>query len=169
MLLTTLLARDSSRELLLHHSLLQPTPAHPFRGVMYFITYESAEVVTTDGVHLLAGPCLVLLRHLDSQTRQHYEQQARQHAVVVAQQYRLYPEIIEENQIQAARIEAKLRGQPSQQKKKQPLLQRLTLNWLILVPINQPLITQPMCGTAVSGRWELSVLPNSSISTGLVI
>ena len=56
------------------------------------------------------APWLLLLPSLDRQTRQHYEQLARQHALVVAEQYRLYPEIVDNNPIKAARVEAKLRG-----------------------------------------------------------
>jgi len=62
------------------------------------------------------APWLLLLNGIDSETRQHYEQVARQQALVVAQQYRLYPRIIEENQIKAARIEAKFRcSHPSEE------------------------------------------------------
>lgn len=62
------------------------------------------------------APWLLLLKNIDDETRQHYEQLARQHALVVAQQFRLYPQIIEENQIKAARIEAKLRrSQPTEE------------------------------------------------------
>ena len=56
------------------------------------------------------SPWLLLLNKLDNETRRHYEQQARQHALIVAGQYRLYPQIVEENQINAARIEARLRS-----------------------------------------------------------
>lgn len=64
------------------------------------------------------APWLLLLAHLDSNTRQRYELLARQHPLVVAEQYRLYPHIIEQNQINAARIEAKLRGnQPAEEEK----------------------------------------------------
>lgn len=66
------------------------------------------------------APWLLLLNNLDGQTRRHYEQLARQHALVVAKQYRLYPRIIEENQIKAARIEAKLRGSQAIEEDKTP-------------------------------------------------
>lgn len=64
------------------------------------------------------APWLLLLNNIDSETRQQYEQLARQHAMEVAKQYRLYPQIVEEDQIKAARIEAKLRdSQPSEEEK----------------------------------------------------
>lgn len=56
------------------------------------------------------APWILLLNNLDRETRQHYEQLARRHALVVADQYRLYPQVVEESQINAARIEARLRG-----------------------------------------------------------
>lgn len=67
------------------------------------------------------APWLLLLNHLDSETRQQYEHLARRHAIVVAEQYRLYPRIIEENQINAARIEAKLRGSQPVEDEKTPV------------------------------------------------
>ena len=64
------------------------------------------------------APWLLLLSHIDSGTRQHYEQLARRQAFEVAKQYRLYPQIIEAQQIQAARIEARLKNsQPIEEEK----------------------------------------------------
>jgi len=55
------------------------------------------------------SPWLLLLDTLASGQRQHFEQCARKQATVVDQQYLLYPEIIDESFIRAARVEAKLR------------------------------------------------------------
>lgn len=78
-----------------------------------FIQTDSHDIEHSQLIEDFLGwqaPWLLLLSSIDSPTRQHFEQLARQHALVVAQQYRLYPEVIGHDQIQAARIEAKLRG-----------------------------------------------------------
>jgi len=67
------------------------------------------------------APWLLLLASLDRETRQSYEQLAHQHALVVAKQYRLYPETIDDKPIRAARVEAKLRGnRPDKTKTTEP-------------------------------------------------
>ncbi len=59
------------------------------------------------------APCLLLLQHLDRQTRAHFEQLAMRRALSVQQHYRLYPAIIDSDAIKAARVEALLRaGEP---------------------------------------------------------
>ncbi len=55
------------------------------------------------------APWLLLLPTLDSGLRREYEQHARLQAIKVAGQYRLYPEIIDREAIDSARIEARLR------------------------------------------------------------
>lgn len=47
---------------------------------------------------------------LDRQTRERLEGEARARPLLVAQQCRLYPEIIDTTAIRAARVEAMLRG-----------------------------------------------------------
>jgi hypothetical protein len=47
---------------------------------------------------------------LDRQTRERLEGEACTRPLLVAQQYRLYPEIIDTTAIRAARVEAMLRG-----------------------------------------------------------
>ena len=55
------------------------------------------------------APWLLLLPTLDSGLRREYEQHARVQAIKVADQYHLYPAIIDRQVIDSARIEARLR------------------------------------------------------------
>ena len=55
------------------------------------------------------APWLLLLPTLDSELRREYEQHACVQAIKVAGQYQLYPEIIDREAIDSARIEARLR------------------------------------------------------------
>lgn len=64
------------------------------------------------------APWFLLLPTLSMAERIHFEQQARQHALMVDAQYRLYPEIIDPDQIKGARVEAMLRK--NQPDKEQP-------------------------------------------------
>ena len=61
------------------------------------------------------SPWLLLLDTLEPEKRRFIEQCARKQALVVDQQYLLYPEIIDESFIRAARVEAKLRKSQMQQ------------------------------------------------------
>lgn len=54
------------------------------------------------------SPWLLLLAHLDTETRIRLERQARHRAAEVARQFHLYPECADPEQIQAARVEAML-------------------------------------------------------------
>jgi hypothetical protein len=56
------------------------------------------------------APWLLTLSHLDRATRGRLESQARAQALAVQAQHRLYPEIVEEQTIRAALVEAVLRG-----------------------------------------------------------
>lgn len=67
------------------------------------------------------APWLLLLPTLDTATRCHYEESARKQALIVAQQYKLYPEIIDKAAINVARIEALFRNsqiQPEEEEEK---------------------------------------------------
>jgi len=55
------------------------------------------------------APWLLLLSGFEKNIRQALEQQAQRHALVVDKQYRLYPEIVDQSVIKAARVEAMLR------------------------------------------------------------
>ena len=55
------------------------------------------------------SPWLLLLDTLTSKQRRHFEQCARKQALVVDQQYLLYPEVIDESFIRTARVEARMR------------------------------------------------------------
>lgn len=55
------------------------------------------------------APWLLLLPNLDRSRRRQYESDARKQALIVEQQYRLYPEIIDNAAINSARVEAMLR------------------------------------------------------------
>ena len=56
------------------------------------------------------APWLLLLPSLDMETRGSYELAARKQALVVEQQYRLYPEIVDMAAINTARVEARFRN-----------------------------------------------------------
>ena len=67
------------------------------------------------------APWLLLLPTLDTDTRRHYEQAARKQALIVQQQYKLYPEIIDKSAINTARVEAVFRRseiQPEEEEEK---------------------------------------------------
>jgi hypothetical protein len=56
------------------------------------------------------APWLLLLPTLDTETRGRYELAARKQALIVEQQYRLYPEIVDIAAINTARVEASFRN-----------------------------------------------------------
>ena len=56
------------------------------------------------------APWMLLLQHLSEAQRRHFEQQAKKRALTVEQQHLLYPQIIDPTPINAARVEARLRG-----------------------------------------------------------
>ncbi|MBI3560353.1 MAG: hypothetical protein HY080_01355 [Gammaproteobacteria bacterium] len=62
-----------------------------------------------DAFLIWQAPWLLLLQHLDEATRRYYEPLARRQALLVEKQYRLYPQILDKAQINAARVEAQLR------------------------------------------------------------
>lgn len=67
------------------------------------------------------APWLLLLPTLDTDTRRHYEKAARKQALIVQQQYKLYPEIIDKSAINTARVEAIFRRseiQPEEEEEK---------------------------------------------------
>jgi len=59
------------------------------------------------------APWMLLMPNLDAEMRRALEQQARQQPFVVEQQFRLYPQIIDDSPILAARVEAALRRSQS--------------------------------------------------------
>ncbi len=70
----------------------------------------------SDFIHWQA-PWQLLLPCLDTGQRSEFEQSARVQPLKVARQYRLYPEIIDQDLIDAARVEARLRATlPAQRK-----------------------------------------------------
>lgn len=68
------------------------------------------------------APWLLLLPQLDPVTCRAFEQHACHQALVVEQQFRLYPEIIDTTAIQAARVEAVMRRSQLQPEKKEDIL-----------------------------------------------
>ena len=68
------------------------------------------------------APWLLVLQDLPKQTRAILEQQARQQAIVVDKQFRLYPEIIDESAIKAARVEAMLRNSQPVKKSEEEIM-----------------------------------------------
>jgi len=78
----------------------------------YFISTRHGDDYYTRMVHGFLewqSPWLLLLDTLTSKQRQYFEQCARKQALVVDQQYLLYPEVIDESFIRAARVEARMR------------------------------------------------------------
>jgi hypothetical protein len=73
--------------------------------------------------HAWQAPWLLLLPQPDTATRRWLEQQARRQAVRVDQQYRLYPDSVDESMITAARVEATMRRsqEPSAREKDETL------------------------------------------------
>lgn len=67
--------------------------------------------------HFLAwqAPCLLLLQNLDTPARRRFERLATSRALGVDKQYRLYPTILDEAAIKAARVEATLRRNEAQE------------------------------------------------------
>ena len=55
------------------------------------------------------APRLLMLAHLPSKVRQRLENAASQHAIEVDNFYHLYPEVIDDKLLTAARVEARLR------------------------------------------------------------
>ena len=68
------------------------------------------------------SPWLLLLDTLDRKDRQYFEKCARKQALIVDQQYLLYPEIIDESFIRSARVEAKLRRTQLQEVKQDEVM-----------------------------------------------
>ncbi len=68
------------------------------------------------------SPWLLLLDTLAFGQRQHFERCARKQATVVDQQYLLYPEIIDESFIRAARVEARMRRSQKQDVKRDEVM-----------------------------------------------
>ena len=68
------------------------------------------------------APWLLLLPDLGSAERQALEQHARPQALIIEKQFRLYPQIIDEALVKAARVEAMLRRQGQQQKSEEDVM-----------------------------------------------
>ena len=75
-----------------------------------------------DDFYAWQAPFLLLLPQLDSATRILFEQLARRQVFAVEKLFRLYPQIIDQTAIQAARVEAKMRhSQQMPEKQDDPL------------------------------------------------
>ena len=91
----------------------------------YFISTRHADDYYTRLVREFIewqSPWLLLLDTLAFGQRQHFEQCARKQAAVVDQQYLLYPEIIDESFIRAARVEARMRRSQKQDVKRDEVM-----------------------------------------------
>jgi hypothetical protein len=80
-------------------------PAHLLEDTRHDATHRA---LIEDFIRWQA-PWQLLLPELDAATRTAFEQHARVQPLKLAQQYRLYPEIIDRQAIDAARVEARLR------------------------------------------------------------
>lgn len=70
--------------------------------------HDAAHADLIADFHAWQAPWLLSLSQLENATRQQLEQQARQQALAVEKHYRLYPEIIDQQGIKAALVEALL-------------------------------------------------------------
>ncbi len=68
------------------------------------------------------APWLLLLQDLSDADREHFEQQARQRALTLDKQFNLYPKVIDQTQINAARVEARFRSHNQQQNQQEDFL-----------------------------------------------
>lgn len=78
----------------------------------FFLRKHYADPALTELVEAFLqwqAPWLLLLQHLPTEVRYELEQYARQQAVVVEQHFRLYPTIVDQSFLRAARVEAMLR------------------------------------------------------------
>jgi len=73
------------------------------------IGHDDAHRQLLDDFHAWQAVWLLTLSGLDPRQRQALERQVRRQALVVESQYRLYPEMVDADLIQAARVEAMLR------------------------------------------------------------
>lgn len=71
--------------------------------------HDTSHAQLVDAFIRWQSPWLLLLPDLDPEQRRDFERQALRQARVVADQYRLYPEIIEPRHINTARVEARMR------------------------------------------------------------
>jgi hypothetical protein len=65
------------------------------------------------------APCLLLLQNLEAHTRERFEQLAAARALTVDKHFRLYPEIINQDALTAARVEAALRKNQHQEQEEE--------------------------------------------------
>ena len=71
--------------------------------------HDAAHQQLISAFHVWQAPCLLLLAHLDLDTRRALERQARSQATEVLKHHRLYPPAADESEIKAALVEAILR------------------------------------------------------------
>jgi hypothetical protein len=97
---------------LLDHALIGrrlPGPAFPTL-LLADIGHDSAHQQLIDDFHAWQAVWLLTLPGLNPDARHRLESQARRQAAVVESQFRLYPQVLDEGLIQAARVEARLRA-----------------------------------------------------------
>lgn len=74
---------------------------------------DAAHVQLVKDYHAWQSPWLLMLPHLDADTRCAMESHARQYAEVVEKHHRLYPQVLDRAMLQVARVEAAfMRSQP---------------------------------------------------------
>lgn len=71
--------------------------------------HDSLHSQLIDDFFCWQAPWLLLLHDLDLETRREFEQHARAQPLKIARQYQLYPDIVDRETIDAARVEARLR------------------------------------------------------------
>ena len=91
------------------HSRKLPAGAFPITLLNHPVT-DALHHQLIDDFFSWQAPWLLLLPNLDHNTRSRYELSARKQALIVEQQYRLYPQIIDPAAINTARVEAMLRN-----------------------------------------------------------
>lgn len=91
----------------------------------WFINHASHSSAHTQLIHdfiAWQAPCLLLLQTLDAETRGHFETLATKRALCVEKHYRLYPDIIDQDALNAARVEATLRKNDPDYKKEEEVM-----------------------------------------------
>ena len=83
---------------------------------------DAAHQQLYDDFQCWQAPWLLALSNLDRKTRAQLENQAGARPLLVAQQYRLYPEIIDALAIRAARVEARLRQSAPEERESDSVL-----------------------------------------------
>ncbi len=104
-----------------HSNRILPPEAFP-ETLLDTVDHDAAHHTLIKDFIAWQAPWLLLLPTLDRETRHDYERQARSQPVKLVRHYRLYPEIIDNALIEAARVEVRLRETVAEPEKKEQVL-----------------------------------------------